>query len=207
MTFFDRFKWTSWNTEFELPSHECEWGTKHESIVRNNFATVRAEFKYACGDYIDSSTTLGLNSACLSTLPPNTAILIHFIFTKSFSGLPCMGFPGDAEVKNLPASEGDLRDVKFWCLDWEDPPEKEMAIHSSILAWRIPWTEELAHYSPWSCRVRQDCVVTDHAHMPRTPEHWYNLHIRMVFFPSLYHLLHPAYLILCRFNCKFQNSV
>jgi len=27
-------------------------------------------------------------------------------------------------------------------LGWEDPPEKEMAIHSSILAWKIPWTEE-----------------------------------------------------------------
>ena len=27
-------------------------------------------------------------------------------------------------------------------LDWEDPLEKEMATHSSILAWRIPWTEE-----------------------------------------------------------------
>ena len=27
-------------------------------------------------------------------------------------------------------------------LSWEDPPEKEMATHSSILAWRIPWTDE-----------------------------------------------------------------
>ena len=46
-----------------------------------------------------------------------------------------------AVVKNLPASAGDLRDV---CLipGQEDPLEKEMAIHSSILAWRIPWTEE-----------------------------------------------------------------
>ena len=44
-----------------------------------------------------------------------------------------------AVVKNLPASAGDLRDV---CLipGQEDPLEKEMAIHSSILAWRIPWT-------------------------------------------------------------------
>ena len=31
----------------------------------------------------------------------------------------------------------------------EDPLEKEMAIHSSILAWRIPWTEEPGSYSPW----------------------------------------------------------
>ena len=33
-------------------------------------------------------------------------------------------------------------------LGWEDPLEKGMAIHSSILAWRIPWTEEPG-YSPW----------------------------------------------------------
>ena len=34
-------------------------------------------------------------------------------------------------------------------LDWEDPLEKEMATHFGILAWEIPWTEELAGYSPW----------------------------------------------------------
>ena len=34
----------------------------------------------------------------------------------------------------------------------EDPLEKEMAIHSSILAWRIPWTEEPGGYSPWGCK-------------------------------------------------------
>ena len=35
----------------------------------------------------------------------------------------------------------------------EDPLEKEMAAHSSILAWRILWTEELGEiYSPWGCR-------------------------------------------------------
>ena len=33
-------------------------------------------------------------------------------------------------------------------LGLEDPLEKEMATHSSILAWRIPWTEELGSYSP-----------------------------------------------------------
>ena len=33
--------------------------------------------------------------------------------------------------------------------DQEDPLEKEMATHSSILAWEIPWTEDLAGHSPW----------------------------------------------------------
>ena len=41
------------------------------------------------------------------------------------------------EVKNLPADAGDTGDE-----NWEDPPEEEMATHSSILASRIPWTQE-----------------------------------------------------------------
>ena len=41
-------------------------------------------------------------------------------------------------VKKPPAMQETW--VQF--LGWEDPLEKEMAIHSSILAWRIPWTEE-----------------------------------------------------------------
>ena len=36
-----------------------------------------------------------------------------------------------------------------WCSGQEDPPEKEMAIHSSILAWRIPWTEEPGGLQSW----------------------------------------------------------
>ena len=40
-------------------------------------------------------------------------------------------------VKNLPAK---TEDIKNW--GQEDPPEKEMATHSSILAWKIPWTEK-----------------------------------------------------------------
>ena len=44
-------------------------------------------------------------------------------------------------VKNPPASAGDIK-MWIWSLDWEDPLEEGMATHSSILAWRIPWTEE-----------------------------------------------------------------
>ena len=42
-------------------------------------------------------------------------------------------------VRNPPANVGDIR---FSSLDQEDPLEEGMATHSSILAWRIPWTEE-----------------------------------------------------------------
>ena len=44
-------------------------------------------------------------------------------------------------VKEPPANAGDIRD-QVWSLYGEDPLKKGMATHSSILAWRIPWTEE-----------------------------------------------------------------
>ena len=48
------------------------------------------------------------------------------------------GFPGGSGVKNLSASAGNADSS----LCWEDPLEEEMATHSRILAWEIPWTEE-----------------------------------------------------------------
>ena len=47
-------------------------------------------------------------------------------------------YPDDSQGKNLPA----LQETWVWSLGREDPLEKIMATHSSILAWRIPWTEE-----------------------------------------------------------------
>ena len=44
-------------------------------------------------------------------------------------------------LKSLPAHAGDTGDLGL-IPGWEDPLEEEMATHSSILAWRIPWTEE-----------------------------------------------------------------
>ena len=56
-----------------------------------------------------------------------------------------LGFPGGSDSKESACNAGDLGSI----LGWEEPLEKGMATHSSILAWRIPWTEELAGYSPW----------------------------------------------------------
>ena len=50
-------------------------------------------------------------------------------------------------VKNLPA----VWETQVLSLDWEDPQEKGTAIHSSILAWRIPWTMSMGLQ-----RVRHD---------------------------------------------------
>ena len=57
-------------------------------------------------------------------------------------------------VKNLPA----MQKSRVRSLGGEDPPEKEMATHSSILAWKIPWTEEPGELCPWSCK---ESVMTE----------------------------------------------
>ena len=49
-----------------------------------------------------------------------------------------MGLPSDSAIKNLPAKQ----ELQVQSLGQEDSLEEGMASHSSILAWRIPWTEE-----------------------------------------------------------------
>ena len=50
-----------------------------------------------------------------------------------------------------------MQEIPVRSLDWEDPLEKELATHSSILAWRIPWLEEPGRLQTMgSQRVRQD---------------------------------------------------
>ena len=58
-------------------------------------------------------------------------------------------------VKNLPA----MQETWVRSLGREDPLEKEMAIHSSILAWKIPWTEEPGGLQSRTTRVRHDLVT------------------------------------------------
>ena len=67
----------------------------------------------------------------------------HILF--SFS---CRDFPGGSDGKES---------AKMWktqvrSLGWEDTLEKGVATHSSIFAWRSPWTEEPDSYSPWGCK-------------------------------------------------------
>ena len=49
-----------------------------------------------------------------------------------------LGFPGGSVVKNPPSKQ----ETRVRSLGWKDPLEKEMATHSSILAWEIPWIEK-----------------------------------------------------------------
>ena len=58
-------------------------------------------------------------------------------------GAQCLsrGFPGGSAVKDLPAMQ-EKQETWVPSLGWEDPLEEGVATHSSVLAWRIPWTEE-----------------------------------------------------------------
>ena len=64
-----------------------------------------------------------------------------------------IGFAVAQTVKHLPA----MRETQIQSLGWEDPLEKDMATHSSTLAWKIPWMEEPGRLqSMGSQRVRHD---------------------------------------------------
>ena len=76
-------------------------------------------------------------------------------------------------VKNLPA----VQETQVWSLGQEYPLKKGMAINSSILAWRIPWTEEPCQVqSMWLQRARHDWLSNTHTHTQRERENlekWY----------------------------------
>ena len=78
---------------------------------------------------------------------PNPEILLSSVYQERLTLHPCshsqvLKMSGASLivqlVKNLPA----MQETWVRILGWEDPLEKEMATHSSILAWKIPWTEE-----------------------------------------------------------------
>ena len=64
--------------------------------------------------------------------------------SKSCNSLSARASPVAQTVKNLSA----MQYTQVQSLGWEEALEKGMATHSSILAWRIPWTEEI----PWDCK-------------------------------------------------------
>ena len=74
------------------------------------------------------------------------------------------GFLGNSVVKNPPA----MQETQVRTLDWEDPLEKEMVIHSSILAWEIPWTEEPDRLPEGSQRVIHDLVTKQQQVRPKS---------------------------------------
>ena len=59
-----------------------------------------------------------------------------------------LGFPGGSDSKESPA----MQETWVQSLGWEDPLEKGMATHSSILSRETPLTEEIGRLQLWSCR-------------------------------------------------------
>ena len=92
-------------------------------------------------------------------------------------------------IVTLPATQKTW----VWFLGWEDPLEKGMATHSSILAWRIPWTEEPS-VSIGSQRVGHD---------EATHTFTFTFHIDLLVFCNL--ALHPYYFLIRSLPClKFK---
>ena len=93
-----------------------EWGLlSHSWSWRKSFQSFTNEYDVSC-----RLTTYGLYSVKVC---------------------PLYGFPGGAEVKNLPGMQ-ETWEMQVQSMAQEDALEVKMATHSSILAWKIPWTEE-----------------------------------------------------------------
>ena len=106
-----------------------------------------------------------------------------------------VGFSGDSAVKNLPT----MQETWIWSLGWEEPLEEGTGTHSSILAWRIPWTEEsgrlqsmgsqrIGHdWSEWACtHIGQSTIAS--WKQPRymiTTEHVFVMEPNILFFPLI----------------------
>ena len=82
-----------------------------------------------------------------------------------------LGFPSGSAVKNLPT----VHETWVQSLGWKDPLEKEMAACSSILAWKIPWTEEPDGSQSWPVPMgHKQLGMTEHtAHTHTTHTHTY----------------------------------
>ena len=76
----------------------------------------------------------------------------------------CRGLMMAQTVKRLPT----MRETQVQSLGREDPLEKEMATHSSTLAWKTPWMEERDRLQSMGCRVSHDFTFTFHAPQKKT---------------------------------------
>ena len=119
---------------------ETSWTAAHQAPLSMGFSRQehcsRLAFPLA-GDFPDP----GWNPA-LNPVFPALQILYHWAtYGILINTLPC--FSGGADDK-----EPTWQCRRPWSLGQEDPPEKGLATHSSILAWKIPWTEEPGRLQP-----------------------------------------------------------
>ena len=81
-----------------------------------------------------------------------TREILTLVLYFSFRLWVKLGFPGDSDGKESPA----MLETWVQSLGWKNPLVKEMATHFNILAWRIPWTEEIC----WSQSVHGLAIVS-----------------------------------------------
>ena len=95
-----------------------------------------------------------------------------------------MGYPDGSVGKNLPADAGYRRqERRIWSLGREDPPEEKMATHTSVLAWKIPWTEEPSRLQSMGSQSRTQLSTHTHTHTQ------YVVHYNSIFPFCLLHAL------------------
>ena len=87
-------------------------------------------------------------------------------YAISYSPHIILDFPGDLVVKNPPV----MQETWVGFLGWEDPLEKEMATHSSILTWEIPWTEEPGRLQSMGLQRVGQNIAPEHACKAHNPE-------------------------------------
>ena len=82
-------------------------------------------------------------------------------FLKRSSGALSLQFPQTSLVAQTVKRLSTMQETRVQSLGWEDPLEKEMATHSSTVAWKIPWTEEPGKLQPMgSQRVGHDWATS-----------------------------------------------
>ena len=139
MDFIKKWKGKGWEKEaFSKEGSMPYWGENtdwrmipHEKchLKAEDFQCHDMQAKNALSKYLSIKTRIGKQkpSGCCS-----------------FGSQICLqlGFPCGSSGKNLPANAGDVRDAGLIPGSGRDSTEKGRATHSSVLAWRIPWTEE-----------------------------------------------------------------
>ena len=130
-----------------------------------------------------------------------------------------MGFPGGASGKEPACPCGRCKETRVWSLGWEHPLEEEdVATHSSILAWRIPWTEELGGLQSFgSQRVGHNWVTKHSTDLNKIRKVWLVLKEKLIYLFGIYgenfvyiSILEASsmdYITVSLFICKYINSI
>ena len=112
--------------------------------------------------YTPSSLQIRTSCQILLTMLHSVPLSYLYLLPRMLSGF--LGGTGGKE----PTCQYRRHKRQVQSLGQEDPPEKEIATHSSILAWRLPWIEMQACYSPWGCKKLNTTEATQHATHTRT---------------------------------------